>query len=129
MRVVVLCNPRLSRFDLAVLNNIRLRPELQVVGMVINSRKQLSAFQRVRRELRKAGVDMLWCRSPGSYSIESGLSRSSRLTSARPMEYLLYSLKIFTTSKRLHGSIQGTRKSYYFVDSVSSRSQYYLLHL
>lgn len=53
MRIVLLCNRTLSEFDQAVLGHILNRAELNLVGMVINTRLKPSLWKRVRREWRK----------------------------------------------------------------------------
>jgi methionyl-tRNA formyltransferase len=53
MRILLLCERVLSRFDLSVLDEMSRYPQLKIVGAVINARQKPTAIQRVKRELRK----------------------------------------------------------------------------
>lgn len=53
MRVVILCNRSLSSFDQAVLRSIEIKPELNIVGFLINTRQKPLAWKRIKREWRK----------------------------------------------------------------------------
>lgn len=53
MRIILLCNSHLASFDQRVLHHIQQHTELQIIGMLINTKRKAGIVKRIKRELRK----------------------------------------------------------------------------
>jgi len=82
MRIIVLCNSHLSSFDQRVLHHIRQHDELNIIGILINTKRKPGTVQRIKRELRKGRGGYVLVQS-----LRAVLSKLKKSDSIRSADY------------------------------------------